>query len=253
MKHELVFTTGETKTATYLSGSGTCGSVTGLSDKTFTSACYDIGSYLNPGFRLDYSGGSVIIGPNAPSNSCTSVSLPKEIKGISFDTNAPYMHIKFLFACDYTEDTSGVVAYSSSINLLDSGTYTFVSSLPTITSTPTSCYTTSFDLYRTSDDHKMTVDFPSLFTATGTEFTFTNDPSNITDRIALFDSGATGFYVKRTLTGVEETSYTEELSFTFSVDFLDPCRSASLIDQTITFADVVWNIDTTSQISVPAF
>ena len=204
---DLVFTN-TAETLSVGSDFGTCGSVTGLSDKTFTSACYDGSLWLTPGFRLDYSGGSVIVGPNAPSSSCTTVSLPSEgIQGIIYETSMDY-YIKFLYSCAFTEDTSGVVGYSSTINLLASGTYTFVSSLPTITSTPTGCYTTSFDLHRTSDNHSLTGDFPSLFSSTGTEFTFTNDPSNITDRIALFDGGATSFYVKRTLTGVTNTSYT---------------------------------------------
>ena len=249
---DLVFTnTGETLSVG--SSSGTCGTVTGLSDKTFTKACYDNGLWLNPSVRLDYSGGSVIVGPNAPSGSCTEVSLPSGgIQGIIYHDSDYY--IKFLYACSYTEDTSGVVGYSSTIDLLAlDTTITFVSSLPTITSTPTGCFTTAFRLHRTSDDHSLTVDFPSLFSATGTEFTFTNDPSNITDRIALYDGGATSFYVKRILTGVMETSYTEERSFTFSVNFSDDCLTSSLVDQTITFADVVWNVDTTAQISVPAF
>ena len=56
--------------------------------------------------RLDYNGGSVTVGPDAPSNSCTSVVLPGlNIIGIKLDIG--YGFIRLLFPCTITEDTSG--------------------------------------------------------------------------------------------------------------------------------------------------
>ena len=114
-----------------------------------------------------------------------------------------YFFIKLLYACDTLEDTSGAIGYASSIDLLSSGTYPFVT-LPTVTST---CYTASYELVRLSDDTSMTSLFPSLFSQTSTEFTLAyDDPSVFSDRKDLFDSGA-DFYVKRTLTGTVNSMY----------------------------------------------
>ena len=129
------------------------GTVTGLNDKAFTSACFDTSGwnaaeddYLHA-FRLDYSGGSVTVGPDTPSNSCTSVELPGlNIIGIKLDIG--YGFIRLLFPCTVTEDTSGVTAYSSPIDLLTTGSYVFAT-LPLVT---TDCYTSSWKLFRSVDD-----------------------------------------------------------------------------------------------------
>ena len=93
----------------------------------------------------------------------------------------------------------------------------------------------------------MTSLFPSLFSQTSTEFTLAyEDPSVFSDRQGLFDSGA-DFYVKRTLTGTvnSHSRFKNFLNFPFTIEFVDACRSATLIDQTITFPDVTWNADLT--------
>ena len=43
----------------------TCGEVTGLSGKIFTSACYHVNddNKLTEGFQMNYSGGSITVGP----------------------------------------------------------------------------------------------------------------------------------------------------------------------------------------------
>ena len=126
------------------------GSVTGLSDKTFISACFETSndnSYLYA-FRLDYSDGSVSFGPNAVTNACTSVDLPgKNIIGMRRGNNDAF--IRLLYPCDpFVEETDGVTAYSSPIDLLSTGAYSFAT-LPLGT---TDCYTVSFQLFRSLDN-----------------------------------------------------------------------------------------------------
>ena len=115
------------------------GSVTGLRDKTFTNACFDTvgsnGRFLHT-LRLDYSGGSITVGPDAPSSSCTSVELPGlNILGIKLNKDNGYIYLRF--PCSVTEVTSGVTAYSSPIDLLTTGSYVFAT-LPLVT---TDCFT----------------------------------------------------------------------------------------------------------------
>ena len=81
--------------------------------------------------------------------------------------------------------------------------------------------------------------YNTIFAETASAFsvTLTHDENVFTSRTNLIDSG-TGYYYRRTLTGVSDASFTETKDFPFTIDFIDTCRTATIVDQTITFPQV---------------
>ena len=79
----MVFSNGKTLSEDLSWSNDHCGSITGLSSKAFTSACWDgTSSRIEGSTVLYYSGGSERIGNDAVSVSCNSVALSGEdIKG----------------------------------------------------------------------------------------------------------------------------------------------------------------------------
>ena len=87
---------------------------------------------------------------------------------------------------------------------------------------------------------------PAIFTAIDTtQLTFTHTAANFADRLSLY--GATGsqtYTFKGTLTSLVG-GYTpnQPADQTFQIDFTDACRTATVVDQTITIPDVRENRD----------
>ena len=52
---------------------------------------------------------------------------------------------------------------------------------------------------------------------------------------------------------VQDQTLTTTSPFNFKIQFIDDCRSATIIPQVINFPDVEWDIDLTETLSVPAF
>lgn len=110
-------------------------------------------------------------------------------------------------------------------------------------------------MLRTSDDVEMTSDFSTIFTSTTTAFTLdlTHDSTVFQKRRDLLTTLGTEFYMRRTLTGVSNSDVVITDDFPFTLSYEDACQTATIIEQTITFPTVVWYIDFTSTLSVPAF
>lgn len=83
----LVFTSGEALTYDDKLNTDLCGSATGLSDKIFTSVCYDdLTTFLNSNFQFNHAAGAIVVGQTAPSASCTEITLTGSIKGVKYQT-----------------------------------------------------------------------------------------------------------------------------------------------------------------------
>lgn len=101
----------------------------------------------------------------------------------------------------------------------------------------------------------MTSEHSTIFTSTDTAYTLdlTHDSAVFQKRRDLRTTLGTDFYVRRTLTGASDTSVVVIEDFQFTLTYRDACLSAKIIEQTITYPTVVWYVDFTSTLSVPAF
>lgn len=118
----------------------------------------------------------------------------------------------------------------------------------------TLCYTEAFTLHRSSDDADLLTTFSTIFTETTDSFEIglAHDSTEFAKRQNLVDSG-TSFYVRRTISGVNDPTFSETKDFAFTINFVDACRSANIVDSAITYPSVTWHADLTETLSVAAF
>ena len=81
---------------------------------------------MRPRVSLSYDGGGSINMGSAPAGSCHSVAMTGRIIGaeVLFDGTS-FWWIKFLSACEYTDDPAGSVPTDTAIDLLISSSQTF--------------------------------------------------------------------------------------------------------------------------------
>ena len=68
--------------------------------------------------------------------------------------------------------------------------------LPTLAISPSGCYTTTWKVYRTSDDKDMVVESPLKFSFTSTSLVYTLDINSASDRLSLL--GSETYYLQGT-------------------------------------------------------
>lgn len=89
-KFSLVYSNGEALTYDESYASDTCGVVSDLNDKIFTSVCIDVSLYssLESSLRFAYEGGTILVGMSEPSASCIEKAIGGEIIGVIFTSTA---------------------------------------------------------------------------------------------------------------------------------------------------------------------
>ena len=82
----------------------------------------------------------------------------------------------------------------------------------------------------------MLATMPSVFSIDPTNLTITHAASNIADRISLFGTN-TYTFVGSFATSNNGPNFPTDV-FSFVVDFIDACRTATVVPQSITLANV---------------
>ena len=86
--------------------------------------------------------------------------------------------------------------------------------LPTITITPITCYATTWQMFRTSDNQDMVVALSSVYSIVSPNLVIAHTVSNFANRLAYF--GSTTFYFRGS---TDTASPTISSDFAFTIDF----------------------------------
>ena len=73
----------------------------------------------------------------------------------------------------------------------------------------------------------MQTTFSSVISQSSTQFELTLTGTDYSTRKDLYDSG-TSYYIRRTLTGLYDTSITSFTDYSFTITYSDHCRSATI-------------------------
>lgn len=134
----------------------------------------------------------------------------------------------------YTISEDTWIASTHTFDLLQNTSLQIV--LPTLTITPDPCYTTTWSILRTSDSVDMVADKSTVFSISDPNLTISDTVSNFADRLALY--GTTVFHFK----GSTSTSTpTISSNFALTIDFIDACRTSTIVGQTITLTAVKYD------------
>lgn len=135
---------------------------------------------------------------------------------------------EFTIQCSpsYTED-----AYPGGTTTFDLLTDTSATiALPTISGIIASCYTLTFKVYRQWDNQDMEALLPAVFAIGATDMTITHVVSDYAERHSLF--GSEVYYFRGTVT-VPGSPTSQTSDFTFTINFTDACRGATITSQTL--------------------
>ena len=146
----------------------------------------------------------------------------------------------------FTEDAYAGTGVTTTVELLSD---TFVQiALPTITVTPAGCLSVSWQAAKTVDSTDMVASKPAVYAISAASLDISHVVTDFLLRRDLF--GTLSLHFQGT---VSDSPPSSTSPFPFVVDFVDACRTATVVGQAITFSPVAWNVDLTASLSVPAF